>query len=507
MSRIDPLSIAMSGLANVNRGLAVISQNIANANTPGYVHETHQQSALGAGGLPLGVVSGLTVRDLNVALQDQLTAQNAAVGQDSTRADALARIDLVLGKPGAGNDLTSLIGHLRDGFSALLTDPSSAPQQQAVVDDARAVTSQLHATAQSIATERQTAQDQMVTDVGTLNAALARIGGLSRQIIQVRAVGGSTADLENQRDAAAQGASGLLSLKFIGQANGDMMVLTTSGLELPTSGAGLVAKAATLGPAAAYPGGGVPGVTLNGQDVTTALNSGSIGADLTLRDSTLPTYQGTLDEFAQNMAGRFAAQGLVLFTDPAGVVPVAAAVGARQAPYVGFSATITVNPAVLAQPSQVRDGNAVIVAAPGGAQAFVPNGAGGPAGFNAMITRVLDFSLTGQLSPTAVQPAPNLAGMGPFGGLASPIAAPAALGDFATAIISAQGADAASAANSATAGGDAGKALSQSLSQQSGVNMDSELSAMVQLQNAYSANARVITTMQALWTQLLQSVQ
>ena len=91
MSRIDPLSIAMSGLANVNRGLAVISQNIANANTPGYVHETHQQSALGAGGLPLGVVSGLTVRDLNVALQDQLTAQNAAVGRRRWRGSTRCR--------------------------------------------------------------------------------------------------------------------------------------------------------------------------------------------------------------------------------------------------------------------------------------------------------------------------------------------------------------------------------------------------------------------------------
>ncbi len=38
-------------------------------------------------------------------------------------------------------------------------------------------------------------------------------------------------------------------------------------------------------------------------------------------------------------------------------------------------------------------------------------------------------------------------------------------------------------------------------------NMKYELAQMVQLQNAYAANARVITTMQSLWTQLLQSVQ
>ena len=72
MSRIDPLSIALSGIANTNRNLAVLSQNIANANTPGYIHESHRQTAADANGLPFGVRSGLTVRDLDTAVQNQL---------------------------------------------------------------------------------------------------------------------------------------------------------------------------------------------------------------------------------------------------------------------------------------------------------------------------------------------------------------------------------------------------------------------------------------------------
>ena len=49
--------------------------------------------------------------------------------------------------------------------------------------------------------------------------------------------------------------------------------------------------------------------------------------------------------------------------------------------------------------------------------------------------------------------------------------------------------------------------LASKLSAQSGVNMDTEMSHMIQLQNAYGANARVIATVQAMWTQLLQAVQ
>jgi flagellar hook-associated protein 1 FlgK len=37
--------------------------------------------------------------------------------------------------------------------------------------------------------------------------------------------------------------------------------------------------------------------------------------------------------------------------------------------------------------------------------------------------------------------------------------------------------------------------------------MDAEMSNMIQLQNAFTANARVIAAVQAMWTQLLNSVQ
>ena len=59
-----------------------------------------------------------------------------------------------------------------------------------------------------------------------------------------------------------------------------------------------------------------------GTDVTRQLQGGQIGANITLRDTTLPTDQGELDELSQNMATRVQrAMGLTLFTDPTGTVP------------------------------------------------------------------------------------------------------------------------------------------------------------------------------------------
>ena len=49
-------------------------------------------------------------------------------------------------------------------------------------------------------------------------------------------------------------------------------------------------------------------------------------------------------------------------------------------------------------------------------------------------------------------------------------------------------------------------ALQQRFNSQSGVNIDTEMSNLIALQNAYGANARVMTTIQQMMSTLIQSV-
>ena len=49
-------------------------------------------------------------------------------------------------------------------------------------------------------------------------------------------------------------------------------------------------------------------------------------------------------------------------------------------------------------------------------------------------------------------------------------------------------------------------ALQQRFNDQSGVNIDTEMSNLIALQNAYSANARVMSTVQQMMSTLLQAV-
>ena len=500
------LSIASGGLANINRQLDLISQNVANASTPGYAREVAAQQSATADGTGIGVRTLPTGRQTDDLLQASLLTQNATVAGLTTRQTALQALDQLQGTPGQGNDLASLLGKLQDSFSSLAGNPESQATQQQTIIAAQTLARSVSTLANAYGTQRQGAQDAILRDTVTANATLATIGGLSSQIVTLKAEGQSTADLENQRDGAITTLSKLIDVKSLTQANGDALLLTAGGLSLPIHGtlSPLSISSATLGASAYYPGGGVPGLTLNGIDITPQVTGGQIGANLVLRDTTLPTEQAELDEFAQNLASRFDSQGLRLFTDPTGAVPAPGV--PVQTAYLGFANILQVNPAVTASPALLRDGTQIVSASLTGASAFTPNPAGGPVGFATMITRVLNFTFGAEAQSGVAQAPSHTAGLGPAGTLAAPYAPPATLAGIATALVASQAEASSSTATQLGTEQAVQTSLAGKLSAETGVNIDTEMSHMIQLQNAYGANAKVISAAQAMWTQLLQSI-
>jgi flagellar hook-associated protein 1 FlgK len=501
MSLDSAISIASGGLANINAQFALISQNVANAATPAYAVEVGSQQALNAGGAGIGVQTGPATLQIDQALQISVTQQNAIVSNGQTTQTALQAIDGVLGTPGSGSDIGSLLGNLQNSFSTLLTDPSNQTQQSAVVSSAATLAQGINTLSAAYTTQRQAAQTDLGSTVNTLNSTLATIGQLSTQIVALKPSNQGTADLENQRNAAVQTLSKLINVNTVEQPDGDLTVFTSSGLTLPTratSGPFSIANASTQ-PGSYYPGGGIPGIMMGGQDVTSQMVGGQIGADVTLRDTTLPTGQAELDEFAYGVSSRFATQGLTLFTNPSGNVPTGGGTP-TQAGYVGYSGTIQVNPAVTADPSLVRDGTNATAG-------FTPNPPGGPAGFTSLISNIINYTFGAQVQSGVNQPSLNTTGLGATGTLAAPFNAGGPLSDYATSLVSSQSEQSATTTSNLTTETALQTSLNAKISTVSGVNMDSEMSLMLSLQNAYGANARIITAVQAMFTDISQAVQ
>ena len=172
------LSQAASGLASIQQRLSTISQNIGNANTPGYVRESVATTSVAAGGIAEGVRTGVATRAVDAALQGDLFAAGGSVADGQARQAALSAVDQASGAPGGGQDLASLVGALRDAFSTLANDPSNQTQQRQVINQADALARGVNTLGSAITAQRQVAQDGLVLDVASANTALAGVGTL-----------------------------------------------------------------------------------------------------------------------------------------------------------------------------------------------------------------------------------------------------------------------------------------------------------------------------------------
>lgn len=494
------LSIATSGLKATEYAMSVASQNIANASTSGYTAEVANVQSLDVAGTGMGVASGPTTLAGNAVLEKAVNTQNGIVGSWSAQSNALSAITALQGSTdatsGSSGTLADALGDVQTALISLTSTPSSASAQQTVIADAQTLVSTVNTLADAYQQQRQNAQDTIVSSVSTVNTDLTTIGSLSQQIMQLKAQGASTADLENQRTTVVSQLSSELGITTQETSDGDLVVKTASGVTLPTHDPNtddtggvsstwpLSTSDATITAEATYPGTdddtAIPGIYLNGQDVTSSLTGGTLGGNITLRDSTLPTMQAQLDSFSYALASRFDAQGMTLFTSgTSGTVPTDDATATTPDGIVGFAQDLSVSSAYTDDASLLVDGASDDTTA---------------------VQNVLDsgFAASGTAAPST--------GLGADGTLSTGYDGGVGLVSLATTLTARQ----ASVANTASDGLDNAQSaqtlLSTKLSDATGVSVDSEMSTIVTLQNAYAANAKVVSAAQTMFNALLSAI-
>jgi flagellar hook-associated protein 1 len=500
------LGIARSGLQATQRALANVSQNITNAETPGYTRKTAAAESRAAAGMPLGVRLGDARREVDQALLNERDARGGEAAAAGVRERLLSGIEAMHGTSGAGENLGDVIAALRVSLSGLRAAPGEGGLQRDAVNAARDVATRFQDVAGAVSDARQQAHDGMVREVALVNASLREIGQLTIAIQGDRSRGLGTSDLEDQRDLALAKLSESLPAQALHQADGGLVLLTRGGFVLPLEieGDAIIASIADLGPSSFHGSGGdIPPILLGGADITRQLGGGRLGEYVALRDATLPRYQAELDLAAATLATRFDQQGLRLFTGRSGQVPDTTLPYSDAASgQIGFAQQLRVNDTVANNAALMRDGTHAVPDTLGGASAFTPNPPGGPAGFATLLDRVLDHSLGETAREGVTWPPIASGGMGPDGSLSSPFIPPRAIGDYAATVTGMQSGDraAATAARERAEGLKAG--MDARFQRESGVDPDAEMAALIRLQNAYAANARVINTAQQMWDQL-----
>jgi flagellar hook-associated protein 1 FlgK len=286
------MSSAMNSLIANQLALSVASNNISNAQTPGYSRERVDLTPSAAAGAD-GVGDGVAVLGVE-ALRDQLTTSR--LNQETSARSAQDTLQQTLQDiQGSFNDTngTGMMSELSaffNSFQTLSTDPTSMTNRQGVKQAALALVDAFHSQVSNLQNQQSSANQAIATDVDKINALTSQIAGLTQQIQQLESGGQQENALRDQRAQVVQQLSQIVDVREV-QSNGTYELNLASGPALVLNGS---AEALT-----AQPGSGGSYAVLSGnQDITSQIGSGDLGAQLQLRDQMIPGYLNQLDQLA-----------------------------------------------------------------------------------------------------------------------------------------------------------------------------------------------------------------
>ncbi|EZP48684.1 FlgK family flagellar hook-associated protein [Sphingomonas sp. RIT328] len=318
MSLSDILGAAASGLSASQAGLGAVSNNIANANTPGYARQRVDPLT----NVGLGRMSGVKTTEPSRIADTYLEGAVYRRGGDAGRADALYqfldRVQAYLGSPGGSSDDTTSFGlptQLNDLIAkATKMTGSQDPHQysNAFLQSAGEFLGGVGRLANDITSLRTDVASDVGDTVLRVNTLLRQIHVYNDDISRLQLSGRSVSGLADQRLTALQELSGLVDVHTINQPDGKVLIETSSGqrlldsrlrqLDYPNAGSSDAALSA------------YPAITLRfatdtgdmgastGETVPGAAVGGKLGGLLQLRDAVLPGYTNQIARLAGETA-------------------------------------------------------------------------------------------------------------------------------------------------------------------------------------------------------------
>lgn len=311
MSLAGSLQNALSGLAAVSRATEVVSSNTSNAMTEGYARRELSLSSLSLGSSSAGVrVEGVN-RVINQSILNERRLAEAEAAGARVKADFLQTLESTLGAPGDAGSLSTLLA----SFDAALIDAASRPDSEArlasVLHAATAVADKLKGLSGHIEDVRSAADTKIAAEVGVLNDTLALVKQLNTEILRQGALGHDANALKDQRQALVDKIASIVPIREVARDNDQIALFTTGGAIL-LDGSAAVVGFNPVGLVTAdmdVDAGVLSGLTINGNDVALGdrglLAGGSLSALFTLRDTLAPEAQTQIDALARDMISRF----------------------------------------------------------------------------------------------------------------------------------------------------------------------------------------------------------
>lgn len=334
MSLSQALATAMSGLRATQASLALVSSNVANAETPGYVRKTLNQITGTTGDYGSSVRINGVNRELDQYLQTQVRTETSGASYADVRSTYLANLQTVYGNPDSTGTLEDTFNKLTTAVQGLSTSPDSQSARIGVVNAAQAVAQQLNVTTQGIQNLRANAETGINDSITTANNAMQQIALINNQMQNNGRTDASTASLLDQRDQYIDQLSQLFDIRVVTNNLNQVTVFTNSGVQLVGTEAAKLSfnPQGTMTPNTLFntnpAKSNVGTITIDfphggSYDLvsTNAIRSGKLAAYLELRDNTLVQAQAQIDQFAASMSSALSDKTTAGVAAPASALP------------------------------------------------------------------------------------------------------------------------------------------------------------------------------------------
>lgn len=230
------MNTSTSGLMAAQTQLRVVSDNVANVNTPGYVRKIADQVAMTS----QGVGSGVDVVRVRLAtdrfLQAAAMSASSEAARQGVRYDLYDRVQSLFGDPGGTSGFFAQVDSVFAGFTGLAEQPTSTPLRQDALYKAKAVFDEAARISTQIQLVRADANSRIRGGVDQVNDLLREIEALNDEIARSRATASDASGPESVQAALLGELGKLMDVRTSVRDLGGVTVRSGSGTLLAGRG-------------------------------------------------------------------------------------------------------------------------------------------------------------------------------------------------------------------------------------------------------------------------------
>lgn len=184
--------IARSGLRSSERSLSVTSNNVINADTPGYSRQRLEKEPVSVrmtgyqAGLGVNITSITRLR--NEMADIQLNNKRQSMGFMQSKAKIFEQMEAFMATD-SGRDLDLHVSRLFDAFSELSTDPQDFSVRNNLIAEAEQLTDKLGDMSQNIDNTSEMVRDSALNSLTSVNELLGELAELNKTIVHSQASG------------------------------------------------------------------------------------------------------------------------------------------------------------------------------------------------------------------------------------------------------------------------------------------------------------------------------